>query len=619
MTTITVPEGYGNVIAVALGLMPILSFAHGAVVTKIRKAANIAYPNTYATAQECKESVSRAPPYILCTLLSTTLLTPGPQREAEKFNCAQRAHANLLENMPQTIISTLVAGLAYPSGATAAGFLWVVARIMFLQGYVWSGKPRGAGRYRGSWFMLCQAAIWAMDNASDQLHPQPTLARADIRDKANRRKAKKIMGPASDTSSYTYLVSNIVTDAKTLGLLSIISLLLIYRIAKRAMSPPKASSSASAAATKDDMGSGLLTHRPPLTARERLDMLPAILSVTASGARSTFTGLHRKDKHAKTHGLHVRYAIMRKATARMTAKQLRQIMPASNKVYDSYMKRKGKKPDTVNLGENALGHWIGDKNAENILIFFHGGGYALPATEGYFQFYTKLIEDMRKEGRSLCVFALTYTLAPDAQYPVQIKQAAACLRYILELKTWDEDRIFIAGDSAGGNLTCALLSHIAHPHPQVQPLEVSGLGGALLLSPWTYLQSDTQGHVIDSSGDLVSEHVNGPWSSGYLGDAPNDNYTDASTAPGEWFVSYPVQRIFVSAGGNEILLPAIDMLVQSLKSGFPGHIEYVVGKREAHVAPIYDPFLGCKQESEQTKGLKKWLKESLYSSAPSSP
>ncbi|KZZ88712.1 glutathione S-transferase [Ascosphaera apis ARSEF 7405] len=139
MATITVPEGYGNVIAVALGLMPFLSFVHGAVVTGVRKNAKIEYPNTYATAQQCKES-----------------------REAEKFNCAQRAHANLLENLPQTIITTLVAGLAYPQGATIAGLLWSIARVLFLQGYVWSGKPRGMGRFRGAWFWFPQIALWGM-------------------------------------------------------------------------------------------------------------------------------------------------------------------------------------------------------------------------------------------------------------------------------------------------------------------------------------------------------------------------------------------------------------------------------------------------------------------------
>ncbi|KAI5282192.1 hypothetical protein KEM52_003744 [Ascosphaera acerosa] len=225
------------------------------------------------------------------------------------------------------------------------------------------------------------------------------------------------------------------------------------------------------------------------------------------------------------------------------------------------------------------------------------------------------------------------------------KQAAACLRHVLGLRRWAPDHIFLGGDSAGGNLACALLSHIAHPHPEVQPLRLAPgpapdsdivaaaatddaapttatatatashlLGGAMLLSPWTYLQSEFRGHVIDSSGDLVSEHVGAVWSSGYLGARPNDNYTDASTAPGEWFVSFPVKRIFVSAGGNEILLPAIEMLVENLQakqSGFPGQVDFVVGKREAHVAPIYDPFLGCKKECVQGNGLRKWLRAAL--------
>ncbi|KAI5302360.1 hypothetical protein KEM55_001156, partial [Ascosphaera atra] len=240
------------------------------------------------------------------------------------------------------------------------------------------------------------------------------------------------------------------------------------------------------------------------------------------------------------------------------------------------------------------------------------GGYALPALEGYFQFYEKLIKNMRNAGKSVCVFALTYTLAPDASYPTQIRQAAACLQYILDQGRWNNENIFLGGDSAGGNLVCALISHLAHPHPKVQALSVtSELGGILLLSPWTYLQSDMQGHVIDASGDLVSEKVGDVWSSAYLGGAPNDNYTDASTAPGEWFAAFPVRKIFVSAGSNEILLPAIEMLVENLRSGYPGQVDFVVGRREAHVAPIYDPFLGCKKESEQAKGLETWLKNSL--------
>ncbi|KAI5284602.1 hypothetical protein KEM54_001205 [Ascosphaera aggregata] len=137
--TITVPDGYGNVIIVSLGLMPLLSFIHGAVVTAMRKKAKIEYPSTYATVEECKEN-----------------------KTAEKFNCAQRAHANYLENLPQTMLSTLVAGLKYPTAATVAGSLWLVARILFLHGYVYSDKPRGMGRFKGAWFWFAQGALWFM-------------------------------------------------------------------------------------------------------------------------------------------------------------------------------------------------------------------------------------------------------------------------------------------------------------------------------------------------------------------------------------------------------------------------------------------------------------------------
>ncbi|KAI5303496.1 hypothetical protein KEM55_000519 [Ascosphaera atra] len=139
MPTIIVPEGYGNVIVVALGAIPVLSFLHGALVTQLRHQAKVVYPNYYATPEQAKEN-----------------------KLAEQFNAAQRAHGNFLENMPQTMISTLIAGLKYPTGATVVGLLWVIARIMFLHGYVYSGLPMGKGRFRGSWFWLAQFALGGM-------------------------------------------------------------------------------------------------------------------------------------------------------------------------------------------------------------------------------------------------------------------------------------------------------------------------------------------------------------------------------------------------------------------------------------------------------------------------
>ncbi|THC91852.1 hypothetical protein EYZ11_008674 [Aspergillus tanneri] len=133
MVVLNLPENYGPVIAVSLGAIPFLGFIHGIITTGLRKVAKVPYPHNYATVEQCRENA-----------------------KAEQFNCAQRAHANFLENSPHTTLSILVSGLKYPQLAAGLGVAWCVARALFLYGYVYSGKPQGRGRYIGSWFWPVQ-------------------------------------------------------------------------------------------------------------------------------------------------------------------------------------------------------------------------------------------------------------------------------------------------------------------------------------------------------------------------------------------------------------------------------------------------------------------------------
>jgi glutathione S-transferase len=64
--------------------------------------------------------------------------------------------------MPQTMLYTLVAGLKWPNAAAALAGAWVIARCLFLYGYIYSGKPQGKGRMYGAPFWLFQGALWAM-------------------------------------------------------------------------------------------------------------------------------------------------------------------------------------------------------------------------------------------------------------------------------------------------------------------------------------------------------------------------------------------------------------------------------------------------------------------------
>lgn len=121
-----------------------------------------------------------------------------------------------------------------------------------------------------------------------------------------------------------------------------------------------------------------------------------------------------------------------------------------------------------------------------MIIYFPGGGYCLPALPGYFSQLEALSEDIKGHGKPVAVLFAKYDLAPNAQWPRQLEQAVAILRYALQTIGRQPSDIVLQGDSSGGNLALALLSHLAHPHPQVTVprLLLDGtLGGTLLLSP----------------------------------------------------------------------------------------------------------------------------------------
>lgn len=208
------------------------------------------------------------------------------------------------------------------------------------------------------------------------------------------------------------------------------------------------------------------------------------------------------------------------------------------------------------------------------------------------------------------MFSLTYTLAPTATYPTQLRQAVAAARHVLTQQNRAPESVFVGGDSAGGNLACGTLSHLAHPHPQIDPLVINGqLGGAVMIAPWTLLDTEFPDQEIYDGGDIISQAVAAPWSSSYLGPAPRDNYTDAFNAPSDWFATFPVKTILVTGGGNEIMLPIIQEFAQKLKDGCPCDVELFVGHRECHVAPIYHALLHDSSETDQGKKIKSWLTE----------
>jgi hypothetical protein len=46
--------------------------------------------------------------------------------------------------------------------------------------------------------------------------------------------------------------------------------------------------------------------------------------------------------------------------------------PPSSKAYEEYMDQKRLPAETVTLPHGTVGHWIGKKDAKNVLVYYHG-------------------------------------------------------------------------------------------------------------------------------------------------------------------------------------------------------------------------------------------------------
>jgi len=135
MATITIDPNYGYVLLAATSTF-FLNSIHTFNTGKYRKAAKVGYPAAYAPSSRTDV-------------------------DAFKFNCAQRAHANYIENQPSFVGALLLAGLKFPITAAVMGLGWSVSRYLYMVGYC-NGTEGGKGRYRGISYMLFQFGLYGL-------------------------------------------------------------------------------------------------------------------------------------------------------------------------------------------------------------------------------------------------------------------------------------------------------------------------------------------------------------------------------------------------------------------------------------------------------------------------
>ena len=146
-----------------------------------------------------------------------------------------------------------------------------------------------------------------------------------------------------------------------------------------------------------------------------------------------------------------------------------------------------------------------------VLLFFHGGGYC----SGSIVSHRGMVTEAGRAARARTL-AVGYRLAPEHPFPAAIEDARSAYRFLLDQGV-APSKIAIAGDSAGGGLTLALMTRVRDAR---EPLPAC----AWLVSPWIDLQM-TGASLADKAvtDPLISKSYLEELASAYLAGADPAN------------------------------------------------------------------------------------------------
>ncbi len=206
------------------------------------------------------------------------------------------------------------------------------------------------------------------------------------------------------------------------------------------------------------------------------------------------------------------------------------------------------RPVRVGPGSIAAEWFHHDQESEGVLLYLHGGGYSIGSIDTHRDFIARLSQKTRVTG-----FAVDYRLAPEHPFPAAVDDALEAYRHVLA-HGHPPDRVVIAGESAGGGLTLALLLRL-------RDLGEAMPAAAAVISPWVDLEMT--GSTVDPNTkyDFLNRKTLEAYARRYVGDHQRRDplasplHADMSGLP----------PLLVHAGGAEALCADATRIIERAK------------------------------------------------------
>ncbi|THV01413.1 alpha/beta-hydrolase [Dendrothele bispora CBS 962.96] len=219
------------------------------------------------------------------------------------------------------------------------------------------------------------------------------------------------------------------------------------------------------------------------------------------------------------------------------------------------------------------------KKKERVVLYIHGGAYYVSSAAAQ-----RMISIPLSKYMDARVFALDYRLAPETTFPGPLHDAVNAYMRLTEDLSIPPENIIVAGDSAGGGLSLALLMYLRDNNYALP-------SAAILMSPWVDLTMSCESWESNASYDVIpmlapDDHMN-PVAL-YLGDNMERYITHPYASPlfGDFRGLPP---LLIQAGDAEVLRDEITLLAH--KATLAGvQVRHELYEDAIHIFQLY-PFL----------------------------
>ncbi|GMJ15866.1 carboxyesterase 17 [Hibiscus trionum] len=237
-----------------------------------------------------------------------------------------------------------------------------------------------------------------------------------------------------------------------------------------------------------------------------------------------------------------------------------------------------------------------------VLVYFHGGGFCIGSTSwlGYHHF----LGDFSIVSQSI-VLSIDYRLAPENRLPIAYDDCYSSLEWLCNqvtnepwLKQADLSRVFLSGDSAGGNI----VHQVAIKAMRNKTLRVK-IRGLLLIHPYFGSEKRTEKERADGAAGYVAMNdmfwrLSIPVCSNR--DYHGCNFENQDVSEAEWR-EFPAVAVYVA--GLDFLKERGVMYAEFLQRKEVKMVKLVETENESHVFHVFHP------KSEATLLLQRQMSE----------